>query len=313
MLLETRKNGGIVEMKKLLQKVRKHGLIGAIAILKNKILMHYYRLKCKLLKPPIWEDMGGKEFKLIEKELSSSGISIQDLYVNKGEFEDFKTKFVFGKDFYGGAKSALFNEKVLEHFIAYKLCVQQMSDKQDIYIDVAAANSPWTKLLRERGYNTYAIDLQPSDFRNLDYYLVMDATKTTFADNSISFVSLQCAYEMFIKDSDIKLISELSRILKIAGRAVICPLYLYTHYSGFSSPEFFFRKNYHDKEAKVYLAPNNMRGIPFARFYDVRKLKERVLETIAGNGLSYNLYILRNGKEIDQNIYCHFVLEIAKK
>lgn len=128
----------------------------------------------------------------------------------------------------------------------------------------------------------------------------MDATKTEFKDESISAVSLQYAYEMFNRDDDIKFIYELKRILKKVGRTLIIPFYMKTYFSGFSSPEHYFKKEYHDSDAKVYVAPNNMRGIPFARYYDINKLKkERVLNVIENNKLEYNPYALRNSKEID--------------
>ncbi len=83
-------------------------------------------------------------------------------------------------------------------------------------------------------------------------------------------------------------------------------------YSGFSSPDYYFDKKFHDGDAKVYVAEGNTMGIPFARFYDVKKLKERVLDTIDKNNLKYNIYVLKNSKDIDPNVYCHFILEIIK-
>jgi len=310
----------MIEMKGLIKRLKKHGIKGIINILIGLILFRYYQAKCKILRVPIWKEPGDDDLKLVENDLRLLMV-VNDLYLDINEFEEFKKEFVFGEDFYGGVGSILYNEKVLEHFIAYKLCIKNL-DKSDIYIDVAACESPWAKLLREKGYNAYAIDLNRSlKYGNLDYYKVMDATKTEFKDKSISAISLQCAYEMFNGDDDIKLIYEIKRILKNGGRAIIVPLYLNTYYSGFSSAEYYFKKSFHDKDAKVYVRPEKairvkgikMKGIPFARYYDLKRLKERVLSAIEKNNLKYNLYVLKNSKEIDPNIYCNFILEIIKE
>lgn len=302
----------INEVNNLIKRIRKQGVKVIIDILMGIALFRYYQVKCKILKIPIWKVPGSEDLRLIEKEIDRNGIVIKDLYLDKNEFEEFKNKFDFGKD-YHCFKPYLFNEKMLEYFIAYKFCISQLN-KNEIYIDAAARESPWAKLLREKGYNAYAIDLQCSlKYESLEYYKVMDATTTTFKDGSISAVSLQCAYEMFNRDDDIKFIHELKRILRKDGRALIVPFYMNTYYSGFSSPEYYFKKEFHDRDAKVYVASNNMRGIPFARFYDVKKFEDRVLATIEENNLKYNFYVLRNNKAIDQNIYWHFILEIIKE
>ena len=187
-----------------------------------------------------------------------------------------------------------------------------MSSTKDIYVDVAAANSPWAKLLRDEGYNAYAIDLTPSElFKKYDFYKLMNATATSFGDESVGSVSLQCAYEMFINDDDMLLINELKRILKRGGRAVISPLYMYTHYSGYCSPEFLNKHEYQPKNAKIYVNTHSQ-GIPFSRKYDAKQFNERIVKTIVDNHMSYKLYVLRNSAEIDPKIYCHFILEITK-
>lgn len=300
-------------MGRLLIGLKRHGIIGSAVIVKDILFNKYYRKRCIALKLQVWKDPTEEECIIIERALLENGIPAEELVLNKSEFALFENDFRFGNNFYGGKSSTLYNEKVLEHFIAYKFCIRQLHRSEDVYVDIAAANSPWAKLLREKGYNAVAIDLSKSkNYSALDYYRIMDATRTSFANNSISSASLQCAFEMFNRDDDIKLIRELGRILKQGGRAVICPLYLHTHYSGFSSPDYYFKDQYHDRDAKVYLAHNDMMGIPFARFYDVAKLNERVLHTISESGLTYRIIVLKNGKEIDPNIYCRFILSVEK-
>lgn len=284
-------------------------------------ILHYIRrylkkkiffVKVKIFHISEWKDPDENDFIVIESQLKQQGIPFDEIILDQKDIEAFIKYFDFGNDFYGGKKnSRVYKEKLLEHYISYTLSIQKMSSNKDIYIDVAAANSPWAKLLRDKGYTAYAIDLSPSAFKNLEYYKTMDATATSFSDASVGSISLQCAYEMFNHDDDIKLIHELKRILMRGGRAIISPFYMYTHYCGYCSPEFWDKPESHPKDAKVYV---NLHadGIPFSRKYDAGQFQKRIVKTIEENNLDYHLYVLKNGKELDQNIYCHFILEIVK-
>jgi ubiquinone/menaquinone biosynthesis C-methylase UbiE len=121
----------------------------------------------------------------------------------------------------------VWNEKLLEHWIAAQRLRLMDYQPTDIYIDVAAANSPWAKALRERlGISAFAMDLCKvgSAYQGLDHYRTENATATSFADGSVSGVSLLCAYEMFTKDDDINLLVEMKRILKPNGKIIIEPI-----------------------------------------------------------------------------------------
>lgn len=203
-------------------------------------------------------------------------------------------------------------EKLLEHYVAYHFLSLSGFKKNDIYIDVAACGSPWSKLLRElQGIQAYAIDLELSPkYSYLDYYRKEDAINTSFLDSSVRGVSLQCAYEMFCGNDDINLISELKRILVSNGKAIISPLYMHTHYCCYSTPEF-YGKGHSDKEAKEYIRMD-CHGVPSSRKYEPLKLKERILDKIEELGMQYKIFVLRNKSEIGQEIYCHFILEISK-
>lgn len=273
----------------------------------------FYTTKAKILRIPEWKNPDENDFIEIEKQLQQHGIALFEINFDKKKFEQFKNQFDFGSDFYGGScNTIVFNEKILEHYIAFTMAVQKMPSKKDVYIDIAAANSPWARLLRDKGYTSYAIDLSPSQFQDLEYYQTMDATATLFPDSSVSSASLQCAYEMFNHDDDIRLICELKRILTVGGRVIISPLYMNTHYSGYCSPEFWNKRESHPSDAILYVNTHSV-GIPFSRKYDADKFQERIVRTIQENNMDYHLYVLRNPKELDPNIYCHFILEIIKQ
>lgn len=182
------------------------------------------------------------------------------------------------------------------------------------YIDIAASGSPWAKIIREVNKErilSYAIDLDiPTKFAQYDYYIQMDATKTNFDDSSIDGASLQCAFEMFIKDTDINLIRELKRILKPGGKAIILPLYMHTHACHYTSPEF-FGKGFGDSDSKEYIRWD-IWGIKASRKYEAYKLKNRILDLISSLGMKYKIYVLKNKHEIHEGIYLHFILEVEK-
>ncbi|WP_425482769.1 hypothetical protein [Caldichromatium japonicum] len=53
--------------------------------------------------------------------------------------------------------------------------------------------------------------------------------------------SLHCAFEMFAGDDDVLFVQEAARLLVPGGRVVILPLYMYTHYCAYSTPEYWGR------------------------------------------------------------------------
>jgi Methyltransferase domain len=239
--------------------------------------------------------------------------SVTDYAPDPALFQQFKTKAWFPSNYHGGEAGGVWDEKLLEHWVAGDLLGLWHWGQDDIYVDIAACNSPWAQCLRERlGLSTFAIDLEPvgSSYRDLPYYRSENATQTTFKDSSITGASLQCAYEMFQGQDDQRLIVELARILRPGGKVVILPLYMHTHYCAYSTPEY-YGKGYQDPGAKEYIRIDCY-GVPSSRKYDALRLKERVLDQILKAGLHYRLLALRNKEALSQEIYCHFILEIEK-
>lgn len=271
---------------------------------------YFFRLQAVWNRYPIYAAPDEDDLKIIEAELLSRGFQLEDYTVDPSDVTRFFSDFHFGSRFYNG-KGPLYTEKVLEHYIAFQLGVQRMPAGGQ-YMDIAACNSPWAMILRQKGYRADAIDLEPSrEFSHLPYYHVMDATRMSLPDSSVDCASLQCALEMFIHDADTRLMGELGRILKPGGRAIIVPLYLHRRYCGYCTPEYWHCKQYHDPEAELFVNSKGF-GVPFSRKYDVDQLKRRVLDPLQGNGMSFTLRVLRNGPLIDPAIYCHFILEIRK-
>lgn len=270
---------------------------------------HYWRIR----KAPVYCAPTAAELKLIEEELLASGVKIVDYAPVCEDLRTFKDLFPFPQDYFDGPTASVWDEKMVEHWIAAERLGLLNWEPEDVYIDIAAANSPWVKMLRERCcVDAWAIDsaAMGCNYRNLFSYRTEDATATSFIDQSVKGASLQCAFEMFQGNDDTKLIKELARILKPGGKVVILPLYMHTHYCAYSTPEYYGR-GHSDPVAKEYVRLDSF-GVPSSRKYSIYELKKRILQPIEHNGLGYQLLVLRNKPELGRDIYCHFILEIVK-
>ena len=297
----------------IIHKIRRHGLRGSLRkiIIKLKNKSGYTRWKFR--HAHIYASPTTVELEKIEQDLALMDVPLAAYFPHPAKFNEFQEQAWFPSDYHGGFKSGVWDEKLLEHWIASELLDLMGYTHQDIYVDVAAASSPWAKVLRERKHlNAFAIDLLEvgAAYQHLSYYRIENATATTFPDDSVKGVSLHCAYEMFMGQDDTKLIAELARILKSGGKAIILPLYMHTHYCAYSTPEY-FGKGYSDLKAKEYVRVD-CSGVPSSRKYDAKHLKARVLDPIESVGLHYRVYVLRNKEKLGQGIYCHFILEIEK-
>jgi hypothetical protein len=297
----------------LAEQIHRYGIAGsakkAINLLKQKTGWYERQYQSQ----PKYQNPTADELLQIESDLRSLGVQIEDYIASLEDFQVFTSKQYFSLDYHGGQSSGVWDEKMLEHWLSLRLLDLPTYTPEQIYVDVAAAASPWVQILREHeGLTAYAIDMDSigAAYRDLPYYRVENATSTSFANASVKGVSLHCAYEMFMGDDDTNLISELSRILAPGAKAVILPLYMHTHYCAYSSPEY-FGKGYSAASAKEYVRMNAS-GIPSSRKYDAENLQNRVLNKIHECGMSYRLLALRNKQELGANIYCHFILEISR-
>jgi SAM-dependent methyltransferase len=299
----------------LLEKVSRHGLIGSVReagrLVSTRAGRAFHRWRVR--NAPRYASPAAAELGAIEQELVAAGIAVHDLSPSPQAFADFQAQGYFPADYHGGRDGAVWDEKLLEHWIAAERLGLMGYSPSDVYVDIAAGNSPWVHALRQRhGLAAFAVDRSEigASFRICPYYRREDATATGFADASVSGASLHCAYEMFAGDDDISLLGELARILKPGGKAVIAPLYLHREYCAYSTPEY-FGKGHADPDAVEYVRDDCF-GIPASRKYDVSKLRSRVLDTLVALGMAYRLIVLRNQSDLGRNIYCHFILEISK-
>lgn len=297
---------------RILTRIKHHGIIGSLKVLSRICRNAYFRWRCR--SAPIYNNPTPIELVMIEQSLRDLGIAIHDYMPSTEAFKKFKEENWFPPAYHGGQHSGVWDEKLLEYWLSSNLLGLKDYSKEDIFVDIAACDSPWAKTLRERlGITTFAIDLDSNNpaYRDLAYYRIEDATKTTFQPGSVTGCSLHCAYEMFMGDDDRNLIIESARILKPGGKMIILPLYMHTHYCTYTTPEY-FGKGHSDISAKEYIRLDCM-GIPSSRKYDAKTLKNRVLDPIINAGMKYRLHVLRNKLAFGENIYCHFILELKNE
>ncbi|WP_301102021.1 methyltransferase domain-containing protein [Propionivibrio sp.] len=299
----------------IIKKIKKHGLVRSAKLGLSMIFRNAGRAynKHRVRNAPTYNNPTAEDFVNIEINLKKLGVKVKDYSPSIQDFIQFQSAGFFPPDYHGGCPIPVWEEKLLEHWVASDRLGLRAYQSEDIYVDIAAGSSPWAMALRQHaGISAFAIDLNEvgERYKDLPYYRTENATATNFSDASVTGASLQCAYEMFAGDNDSKLLKEFARILKPGGKVIILPLYMHTHYCAFSTPEY-FGKGHSDPVAIEY-ACLDWEGIPSARYYDGSALKQRVLDEIDQLGMRYQLLALRNKADLGKNIYCHFILEITK-
>jgi len=145
----------------LVAKIVKRGFksIKKIKIVWNRwILRPYYYFRHKNV--PIYQNPTSNELMNIEKNLKLLGVKVKQALLSNTELEEFKNNFRFPDDYHGGKDGGVWDEKIFEHFIAYKFCKLDKFSQDDVYVDIACSGSPWVKILREKGYQAYAIEFE---------------------------------------------------------------------------------------------------------------------------------------------------------
>lgn len=156
----------------------------------------------------------------LTRACENNGVSIQELHINKKEFDDFKRNFKLPSlSLYAmGCKE----KKMMEHFIALKLLDIKPNER---YVDIASENSPFPNIFRSKlNADVYSQDLTYKDGIH-GKCIGSSADSMPVQDNWIDKASLQCAYEHFMGDVDTNFMIELTRVLKPGGKCVIVPLY----------------------------------------------------------------------------------------
>ncbi len=244
------------------------------------------------------------------KEINNLGISLTEEKINIESFKVWMKSFPNLVEVYSKEGEVMI-EKLLEHFFVFEYLNLKAND---VYIDIASAGMPFSKILRENKFNAYSQDLIFKQGIN-GFEIGGDASSMPIKDSFANVMSLQCAYECFQGDSDIGFIKEASRVLQKGGKLGIVPLYLDRTYFVKTGPISDKRKIRVEKDAKWIWRDDLYLHEPFSRHYSPKAFKNRVygnLIDMKGEIIYFtNLNELMDEFE-NQRIYCHFMFRAFK-
>ena len=248
----------------------------------------------------------------LKDRVLSAGVSVESVDIDIPDFERWLNDFSEIRKHYENMGD-VFIEKCLEHYLTYRLLNISAGD---VYIDVASSGSLWAEILNKTGgVKAYRLDLSfPKGTNGID--IGADAGDTNLPDGFASVLSLQCAYECFMGDADIRFVEEANRILNKKGRYGIAPLYLADIHFVSTSP--------YCNQAEVIIEPKARRvwrddeyKVPFSRHYSPESFAERIYSRIP-DGMEGKILYFKNLDEVmrhypGQKVYCFFMFVCDKK
>jgi len=246
------------------------------------------------------------------KRFEKLKITVKKIEIDIKDFEKWSKEYFEIMNFYKSSEDVRI-EKTLEHYLTMKYLPL---NPEDIYIDVAALESPFADIVRKHLKNkTYKQDLvyEAGIHGNK---IGGDAGRMPVSANFADVMTLHCAYECFQGDSDIRFIKEASRVMRDGGRLGIVPLYIDNVYFVKTGPKYDKRKVKVEKEARWVWRDDKWDKEPFSRHYSPESFKARIIDNI--DGLDFEILHFSNLKEIEdyhrgQKIYCHFMFKAVKK
>jgi len=93
----------------------------------------------------------------LKGRLLSAGVPVESVDIDMPDFERWLNDFSEIRRYYE-KMGDVFIEKCLGHYLAYRHLNISVND---VYIDVAAAGSPWAGILNARRVKAYRLDLRP--------------------------------------------------------------------------------------------------------------------------------------------------------
>ena len=237
----------------------------------------------------------------IRSEIQKSGITLREFRIERDDYSrsvknaEYSTRYprYYTDNFY---------EKSLEHYICYQLLDLRKNDR---FIDIASEHSPVGEIFsRLTGCTSYSQDIMYEKGIHKNR-IGSDASDIPVPDNYFKAAIATCSIEHFENGSDIGFMKEMERVLEIAGKCIIIPLYLFSRPSCQTDPRYSIPgKVIFDEGADIYCAKNW--GNRHGRFYSVSTLIERLIRP--NRKMKFELYLITNPGEIDRSVYCRFFL-----
>ena len=147
-------------LEKIVRKVREHGVTGTAAAVARIAGEKSGYTSWRVRHAPRYASPTSDELAVIEDQLSAVGVQVHDYEPSPELFRAFKLEKSFPADYHGGEDGGVWDEKLLEHWIARGKFDLMGYGADDVYVDIAACGSPWAQVLRERAnVQAFAIDL----------------------------------------------------------------------------------------------------------------------------------------------------------
>ncbi|MFC1851072.1 class I SAM-dependent methyltransferase [candidate division CSSED10-310 bacterium] len=235
----------------------------------------------------------------VRVEMISIDLTAYRAFIERAEYEVRHPKYIEG---FG----AVFAEKSLEHFLSLQILA---IEPQDVYLDVAAANSPLPAIVeRLTGCRAYRQDLFYSAGMH-GRTIGGDAGQLPLADAFADKIALHCSLEHFEGDADSHFIQEAARVLKPGGRLCIIPLYMSSRYFILTDPDTWAERRPHfDRDALIVKRQGWQNS--FGRNYDVPHFLTRIRDY----AVDLDLTIIRilDAHKVDPICYLRFVAVFDK-
>jgi len=264
----------------------------------------------------------------LKDRLLANGVPVQEVCVDITDFEMWLEDLPEIRNGYAKMDD-VFVEKCLEHYLTY---THLKIRDNDVYIDVGAEGSKWADTLNRRGtgfrgrrseneesgwkgVRAYRLDLSYTKGIN-GINIGADAGDTRLPKGFASVLSLQCSFECFMGDADIRFVKEAGRILSQKGRYAIAPLYLEDIHFVSTSPYCDQANVKIDPGAKKVWRDDAFRA-PFGRHYSPEVFFERIYSQVPAD-MSGRVLYFSNLDEImrhypSQRVYCFFMFLCEKR
>lgn len=258
-------------------------------------------------KASYWENkFDAQEFIL---RFENMGVSVEKIEIDIQDFESWMKMYPTLVGFYSKSGDVRI-EKLLEHYLSWKYLNITAAD---VVIDVAAAGSPFAKVLRQKKIEAYRQDLSyPAGI--YEYEIGGDAGNMPVPDKFADVLTLHCAFECFQGDADLRFARDVSRILRKGGRVGIVPLYIDAIPFVKTSPWCDKRTIQVEPEAH-WLWRDDRYKAPFSRHYSPESFVERIVSVMSN--ISTRVLFFSNLWQLSahydqQRIYCHFMFKGEK-
>jgi SAM-dependent methyltransferase len=244
---------------------------------------------------------------VVEKIIHQARVlSIQPLSIDLPSFQKYVADAEYGQR-YPGYYAGNLPEKSLEHYVALNLLDLR---PDEVFIDLASEHSPVPEIFaRLTGARAYSQDIMYPDGIH-DRRIGGDACSMPVPDGFAHKAALTCSLEHFETDGDIRLFSELFRVLRPGGRVVVVPFYLFTEPAVQTDPELSVPAGVEfDPESTVYCAKGW--GNRHGRFYSPASFQERIAGPMAGK-FRFEVFHLVNATQVDPTIYARFAFAAVR-